>query len=140
MILIHYKISVSYDDAQQYTPNSEEARPGVRCLAGRQGPGLMALPRRRPVLGQAYRAMYRLARPTAAAQAPKGIVMPRLPEGYLVRKLFPVAQSGRLYLIGIPGEEPNLHLKSRGRLRSASIVGADLADVLCVGTTNAVIT
>ncbi|RZH99892.1 alkaline ceramidase, partial [Staphylococcus aureus] len=45
---------------------------------------------------------------------------------------------GRLYLIGIPGE-PTIVAGLRLRRMVASIVGADLADVLCVGYTNAYI-
>lgn len=45
---------------------------------------------------------------------------------------------GRLYLIGIPGE-PTIMSGLRLRRTVASIVGAELADVLCVGYSNAYI-
>lgn len=78
-----------------------------------------------------------------AAQAPKGIVMPaRLPNRIhpFVQEIVPVqlVRIGRLYLIGIPGE-PTIVAGLRLRRMVASIVGADLADVLCVGYTNAYI-
>lgn len=57
-----------------------------------------------------------------------------------VQEIVPVqlVRIGRLYLIGIPGE-PTIVAGLRLRRMVASIVGADLADVLCVGYTNAYI-
>lgn len=134
----------------EYTPDGEERRTGrpmfgAGAMAGTdEGPGFHGFRQgRNPFWDRLSRAMYRLARPTAAAQAPKGIVMPaRLPNRIhpFVQEIVPVqlVRIGRLYLIGIPGE-PTIVAGLRLRRMVASIVGADLADVLCVGYTNAYI-
>ncbi|GJP01205.1 neutral ceramidase [Mycobacterium marinum] len=88
-------------------------------------------------------AMYRLAGALGATQAPKGIVVPAgLPNRVhpFVQEIAPVqlVRIGRLYLIGIPGE-PTVVAGLRLRRTVASIVGAELADVLCVGYCNAYI-
>ena len=87
--------------------------------------------------------IYRFAAALRAAQAPKGIVVP----AHLLNRLQPFVQEivpvhlvriGRLYLIGIPGE-PTIVSGLRLRRTVASIVGAELNDVLCVGYCNAYI-
>jgi neutral ceramidase len=77
------------------------------------------------------------------AQAPKGLVAP----AGLLNRVRPFVQErvpiqliriGRLHLIGIPGE-PTIVSGLRLRRTVATIVGAHLQDVLCVGYSNAYI-
>src|SRR5262249_37936134 len=77
------------------------------------------------------------------AHAPKGIVLP----GGAMNRLAPFVQErvpvqllriGRLYLIGIPGEV-TITAGLRMRREVAAVVGADLADVLVAGYSNAYI-
>jgi neutral ceramidase len=77
------------------------------------------------------------------AQSPKGIVA----SGRFLNRFRPVVQErvpvqlvriGRLYLIAIPGE-PTIVAGLRLRRAVASVVGAELQDVLCVGYSNAYI-
>jgi neutral ceramidase len=77
------------------------------------------------------------------AQAPKGLVA----SAQFLNRVRPFVQErvpvqlvriGRLYLIAIPGE-PTIVAGLRLRRTVATIVGADLRDVLCVGYSNAYI-
>jgi neutral ceramidase len=75
------------------------------------------------------------------AHAPKGIVAPagllnRLAPLVQERVPVPLIRIGRLYLIAIPGE-PTIVSGLRLRRTVATIVGAKLQDVLCVGYSNA---
>ncbi|WP_454561594.1 neutral ceramidase [Mycobacterium haemophilum] len=98
---------------------------------------------RNPFWDRVSNAIYRLATSVRAVHAPKGIVIP----ARLLNRMHPFVQEvvpvhlmriGRLYLIGIPGE-PTIVAGLRLRRTVASIVGAKLADVLCVGYSNAYI-
>ncbi|QUR66384.1 neutral ceramidase [Mycobacterium spongiae] len=134
----------------EYTPDGQEhhtGRPivGAAAMAGTdEGKGLLGFHQgRNPFWDRVSRAIYRLAKSAGAAQTPKGIVLPaRLPNRIhpFIQEIVPVqlVRIGRLYLIGIPGE-PTIVSGLRLRRTVASIVGADLADVLCVGYSNAYI-
>ncbi|HWA66078.1 MAG TPA: neutral/alkaline ceramidase [Mycobacteriales bacterium] len=87
--------------------------------------------------------VYRASPRLRDAQAPKGIVLP----GGLLNRLGPFVQErvpvqllriGRLHLIGIPGEV-TITAGLRMRREVAAVLGADLADVLVAGYSNAYI-
>jgi neutral ceramidase len=87
--------------------------------------------------------VYRASSKLRDSQAPKGIVLP----GGLLNRFAPFVQErvpvqliriGRLYLIGIPGEV-TITAGLRMRREVASVVGADLADVLVAGYSNSYI-
>lgn len=133
-----------------YTPDGQErhtGRPvvGAGAMAGTdEGEGFRGFRQgRNPFWDRLSGAVYRIATSMRAAQAPKGLVVP----GHLPNRIHPFVQEivpvqlvrvGRLYLIGIPGE-PTIVAGLRLRRTVASIVGAELADVICVGYTNAYI-
>ncbi|KAA1249139.1 neutral/alkaline ceramidase [Mycobacterium simiae] len=134
----------------EYTPDGQEHRTGRPMIAASmmagtdEGEGFPGFRQgRNPFWDRISRAIYRFAAAVRAGHAPKGIVVP----AHLVNRLSPFVQEivpvhlvriGRLYLIGIPGE-PSIVSGLRLRRTVASIVGADLADVLCVGYSNAYI-
>lgn len=134
----------------EYTPDGQDHRTGRPMIAaatmagtaeGRGFPGFHQ--GRNPFWDRVSSTIYRLATPLRAIHAPKAMVIP----AHLVNRLSPFVQEivpvhlvriGRLYLIGIPGE-PTIVAGLRLRRTVASIVGAELADVLCVGYSNAYI-
>lgn len=131
----------------QFTPDGQPHRTGRPMIAaamfagtdeGEGFPGFQQGQGRNPFWDNISRGIYRLAGKLRAAQQPKGMVLP----AHLLNRLQPFIQEvvpvqllriGRLYLIGIPGE-PTIVSGLRLRRTVASIVGADLDDVLCVGT------
>ncbi len=134
----------------QYTPDGREHRTGRPMIAAAmfagtdEGEGFPGFRQGRNFLwDNISRLVYRLGARTRAAQEPKGMVIP----AHLLNRLQPFIQEtvpvqliriGRLYLIGIPGE-PTITSGLRLRRTVASILGADLNDVLCVGYSNAYI-
>jgi neutral ceramidase len=134
----------------EYTPDGQERRTGPALIAAAtmagtdEGEGFSGFRQgRNPFWDRLSSTLYRFAAKLRAAQAPKGIVLP----AHLINRLQPFVQEtvpvhlvriGRLYLIGIPGE-PTIVSGLRLRRTVASIVGADLNDVLCVGYCNAYI-
>ncbi|CCK62771.1 neutral ceramidase [Mycobacterium canetti] len=134
----------------EYTPDGQEHRTGrpifaAAAMAGTdEGEGFRGFRQgRNPFWDKLSGAIYWLAKPVGAVHAPKGLVVP----AFLLNRIQPFVQEivpvqlvrlGRLYLIGIPGE-PTIVAGLRLRRTVASIVGADLADVLCVGYSNAYI-
>ncbi|CAM4121153.1 Neutral ceramidase [Mycobacterium basiliense] len=134
----------------EYTPDGQEhctGRPMIAAatMAGTdEGEGFRGFHQgRNPFWDKLSHSIYRLARSLRAAQAPKGIVVP----AHVLNRIHPFVEEivpvqlvriGRLYLIGIPGE-PTIVAGLRLRRTVASIVGAELADVLCVGYSNAYI-
>ncbi|MBS9532487.1 neutral/alkaline ceramidase [Mycobacterium sp. M1] len=146
-------IRVDLGDVQvrgEFTPDGKPHRTGrpmvaAAALAGTdEGEGFPGFHQGRNLLFDTVSAgVYRLNRRLRDAHAPKGLIAP----GSLLNRLRPFMQErvpvqllriGRLYLIGIPGE---VTIVAGLRLRRvvAGIVGADLADVLCVGYSNAYI-
>ncbi|MHA7652075.1 neutral ceramidase [Mycobacterium sp. ML4] len=134
----------------EYTPDGHERRTGRPMIAAAmfagtdEGEGFAGFRQgRNPFWDRISRGIYRLAGRLRAVQEPKGMVIP----AHAVNRLAPFIQEvvpvqllriGRLYLICIPGE-PTIVSGLRLRRTVASIVGADLADVLCVGYCNAYI-
>lgn len=136
----------------QFTPDGQPRRTGRPMIAaamfagtdeGEGFPGFQQGQGRNPIWDNLSRGIYRLAKKVRATQQPKGMVLP----AHLLNRLQPFIQEvvpvqllriGRLYLIGIPGE-PTIVSGLRLRRTVASIVGADLDDVLCVGYSNAYI-
>jgi neutral ceramidase len=134
----------------EFTPDGHEHRTGRALIAAAtmagtdEGEGFPGFQQgRNPFWDKLSSTVYRFAGRLRAAQAPKGIVVP----AHLINRLEPFVQEivpvhlvriGRLYLIGIPGE-PTIVSGLRLRRTVASIVGADLNDVLCVGYCNAYI-
>ncbi|ORA17892.1 alkaline ceramidase [Mycobacterium asiaticum DSM 44297] len=134
----------------EYTPDGQEhytgrAQIAAATMAGTdEGEGFRGFRQgRNPFWDKLSGGIYRLSERMRAAHAPKGIVVP----AHLVNRLQPFVQEivpvhlvriGRLYLIGIPGE-PTIVSGLRLRRTVASIVGAELNDVLCVGYCNAYI-
>jgi neutral ceramidase len=119
---------------------------GAAALAGTdEGPGFFGFKQGRNRLIDAFSraTYYRFSKRLRDAQAPKGIVLP----GGAMNRLAPFVQErvpvqllriGRLYLIGIPGEV-TITAGLRMRREVASIVGAELDDVLVAGYSNAYI-
>ena len=118
---------------------------GAAALAGTdEGPAFRAFRQgANPLLDRLSALLYRVTPRLAASQAPKALVVP----GSLLNRLVPLAQErvpvqlmriGQLYLIGIPGEV-TIVAGLRLRRTVASIVGADLEDVLVAGYSNAYI-
>lgn len=118
---------------------------GAAALAGTdEGPAFRAFRQgANPWWDRLSTALYRLAPALAASQAPKALVVP----GSLLNRFVPLAQErvpvqlfriGPLYLIGIPGEV-TIVAGLRLRRTVASILGAELRDVLVVGYSNAYI-
>lgn len=134
----------------QYTPDGQEHRTGRPIIAAAtiagtdDGEGFRGFRQgRNPFWDKLSSAIYWVAKSVRAVHAPKGMVIP----AHLLNRMHPFVQEivpvqlvriGRLYLIGIPGE-PTIVAGLRLRRTVASIVGADLADVLCVGYSNAYI-
>jgi neutral ceramidase len=134
----------------EYTPDGQVHRTGRALIAAAtmagtdEGEGFRGFRQgRNPFWDRLSDTIYRFAAALRAAQAPKGIVVP----AHLLNRLQPFVQEivpvhlvriGRLYLIGIPGE-PTIVSGLRLRRTVASIVGAELNDVLCVGYCNAYI-
>jgi neutral ceramidase len=134
----------------EYTPDGQEHRTGppmigAALMAGTdEGEGFPGFRQgRNPFWDRLSGAVYRFARSLGKVQAPKAIVVP----AHLLSRMHPFIQEivpvqlvrvGRLYLIGIPGE-PTIVAGLRLRRTVAPIVGAELADVLCVGYSNAYI-
>ncbi len=134
----------------EFTPDGHERRTGRPVIAAAmfagtdEGEGFPGFRQgRNPFWDKVSRSIYRISRKLRAAQQPKGMVIP----AHLLNRLQPFIQEivpvqlvriGRLYLIGIPGE-PTIVSGLRLRRAVASIVGADLDDVLCVGYCNAFI-
>lgn len=134
----------------EFTPDGDEHQTGRPMIAAAmfagtdEGEGFPGFRQgRNPFWDSLSRGVYRLAGKLRSAQQPKGMVIP----AHLVNRLQPFIQEvvpvqlvriGRLYLIGIPGE-PTIVSGLRLRRTVASIVGADLDDVLCVGYCNAYI-
>lgn len=134
----------------EYTPDGHEHRTGHPLIAASmfagtdEGEGFPGFRQgRNPFWDKVSGAIYRLSAKVRAAQQPKGMVLP----AHLLSRVQPFVQEvapvhlvriGRLYLIGIPGE-PTIVSGLRLRRTVASIVGADLDDVLCVGYCNAYI-
>ncbi|HVT22160.1 MAG TPA: neutral/alkaline non-lysosomal ceramidase N-terminal domain-containing protein [Mycobacteriales bacterium] len=119
---------------------------GAAALAGTdEGPGFPGFKQgRNRIIDALSRATYyRFSSRLRDGQAPKGIVLP----GGVMNRIAPFVQErvpvqllriGRLYLIGIPGEV-TITAGLRMRREVASVVGADLADVLVAGYSNAYI-
>lgn len=119
---------------------------GAAALAGTdEGPAFRAFRQGRNPAWDAIsaRVFYRLSPSLADAQSPKALIVP----GGLLNRWVPLAQErvpvqllriGPLYLIGIPGEV-TIVAGLRLRRTVASIVGAELQDVLVVGYSNAYI-
>jgi neutral ceramidase len=134
----------------EYTPDGREHRTGRPMVAASmfagtdEGEGFPGFRQgRNPFWDSISRGIYRLAARVRAAQEPKGLVLPAHAFNRLqpfIQEVVPVhlLRIGRLYLIGIPGE-PTIVAGLRLRRTVASIVGADLDDVLCVGYCNAYI-
>ncbi|MCV6986845.1 neutral/alkaline ceramidase [Mycobacterium shinjukuense] len=134
----------------EYTPDGHQHRTGHPMIAAAtmagtdEGEGFRGFRQgRNPFWDNVSNAIYRFVGSVAAVHAPKAIVVP----AHLLNRMHPFVQEivpvhlvriGRLYLIGIPGE-PTIVAGLRLRRTVASIVGAELADVLCVGYTNAYI-
>ena len=134
----------------EYAPDGQPHRTGrpmiaAATLAGTDdGAGFVGFHQgQNPLWDRTSDAIYRFSTSMRAAHAPKGIVLP----AHLLNRIHPFVQEivpvhlvriGRLYLIGIPGE-PTIVAGLRLRRTVASIVGAELADVLCVGYSNAYI-
>lgn len=134
----------------EYTPDGREHRTGRALIAAAtmagtdEGEGFPGFRQGRNTFwDKLSSAIYRVGTALCAAQSPKGMVVP----AHLLNRLQPFVQEivpvhlvriGRLYLIGIPGE-PTIVSGLRLRRTVASIVGADLNDVLCVGYCNAYI-
>ncbi|BBX99167.1 neutral ceramidase [Mycobacterium lacus] len=134
----------------EYAPDGQPHRTGRPMIAAAtmagtdEGEGFHGFHQgRNPFWDRLSSAIYRLATSARAVHAPKGVVVP----AHLVNRIHPFVEEvvpihlvriGRLYLIGIPGE-PTIVAGLRLRRTVASIVGADLADVLCVGYCNAYI-
>lgn len=132
----------------EYTPDGHEHRTGRPMIAASmfagtdEGEGFPGFRQgSNPFWDKVSSAIYRLSAKVRASQQPKGMVLP----AHLLSRLQPFIQEvapvhlvrvGRLYLIGIPGE-PTIVAGLRLRRAVASIVGADLSDVLCVGYCNA---
>jgi neutral ceramidase len=119
---------------------------GAAALAGTdEGKGFPGFKqgRNRIVDAISRNVIYRLSPTLRDSQSPKGIVLP----GGAINRLAPIVQQrvpvqllriGRLYLIGIPGEV-TITMGLRMRREVAAAVGADLADVLVAGYSNAYI-
>ncbi len=134
----------------EFSPDHREHRTGrpmvaAAALAGTDdGIGFRGFHQgRNPVWDTASSALYRVSPKLRDQHAPKGLVAP----GSLFNRITPFVQErvpvqliriGRLYLIGIPGE-PTIVSGLRLRRVVAAVVGAELADVLCVGYSNAYI-
>ncbi|MGB9305409.1 MAG: neutral ceramidase [Mycobacterium sp.] len=134
----------------EFTPDGHEHRTGHPMIAAAtmagtdEGEGFPGFRQgRNPFWDKTSNAIYWLAKSMQTVQAPKGIVVP----AHLLNRIHPFVQEvvpvqlvriGRLYLIAIPGE-PTIVSGLRLRRTVASIVGAELADVLCVGYSNAYI-
>ncbi|OBK31726.1 alkaline ceramidase [Mycobacterium asiaticum] len=133
-----------------YTPDGRERRTGRPMIAAAmfagtdEGEGFRGFRQGRNLFWDTVsRGIYRTAKVLRAVQEPKGMVLP----AHLLNRVQPFIQEivpvhlvriGRLYLIGIPGE-PTIVSGLRLRRTVASIVGAELNDVLCVGYCNAYI-
>jgi neutral ceramidase len=119
---------------------------GAAALAGTdEGPGFWPFKQGRNRLVDAFsrHVLYRFSEQLRDSQSPKGIVLPggRLNRiTPMVQELVPVQllRIGKLYLIGIPGEV-TITAGLRMRREVASVVGADLSDVLVAGYSNAYI-
>jgi neutral ceramidase len=119
---------------------------GAASLAGTdEGPGFWPFKQGRNRITDALSraTYYRFSARLRDGQAPKGIVLP----GGVMNRLAPFVQErvpvqllriGRLYLIGIPGEV-TITAGLRMRREVASVVGAELDDVLVAGYSNAYI-
>ncbi len=133
-----------------YTPDGHERRTGRPMIAAAmfagtdEGEGFPGFRQgRNPFWDKISRGIYRMAGKVRAAQEPKGMVIPARALNRLapfIQEIVPVQllRIGRLYLIGVPGE-PTIVAGLRLRRTVASIVGAELDDVLCVGYCNAYI-
>ena len=134
----------------EFTPDGQEHRTGRPMIAAAlmagtdEGEGVPGFRQgRNPFWDRLSGAVYRFTRSARAVQAPKGIVLPVRPVNRMhpfIQEIVPIQliRVGRLYLIGVPGE-PTIVAGLRLRRTVASIVGAELADVLCVGYSNAYI-
>lgn len=134
----------------EYTPDGREHRTGRPMIAAAmfagtdEGEGFSGFHQgRNPFWDKLSRGIYRIAGKLRAAQEPKGMVIPAHALNRLqpfIQEIVPVQllRIGRLYLISIPGE-PTIVSGLRLRRTVASIVGADLDDVLCMGYCNAYI-
>jgi neutral ceramidase len=119
---------------------------GAAALAGTdEGPGFPGFRQgTNPVWDWLSRHVaYRLFARLRDSQAPKGIVMPggvlnRLTSFVQERVPVQLLRIGQLYLIGIPGEV-TIVAGLRMRRAVASVVGADVRDVLVAGYSNAYI-
>ncbi|MCV6972992.1 neutral ceramidase [Mycobacterium bourgelatii] len=134
----------------EFTPDGQPHRTGrpmisAAMMAGTDdGAGFAGFRQgRNPFWDKVSGAVYQRAAALGSTQSPKGIVVP----AGLINRMTPfiseivpvqLLRIGRLYLIGIPGE-PTIMSGLRLRRTVASIVGAELADVLCVGYSNAYI-
>ncbi len=138
------------DVRPEFTPDGQPHRTGPAMAAASQiagtddGAGFAGFRQGRNALVDGLSStIYGFSARTRAAHAPKGLVVPL----YRLNRIRPFVQErvpvqlvrlGRLYLVAIPGE-PTIVAGLRLRRTVAEIVGADLADVLCVGYSNAYI-
>ncbi|MFK4084945.1 neutral/alkaline non-lysosomal ceramidase N-terminal domain-containing protein [Kribbella sp. NPDC020789] len=112
---------------------------GASALAGSEedGPAFPGFHEgRNPLWDSISRLIYRRLPRLGDVQAPKALVVGGL-RGHYVARCAPVQllRIGRLYLLGIPAEV-TIVAGLRLRRTVASVVGADLADVLVVGYSN----
>jgi len=133
----------------EYTPDGQEHRTGRPMIAAamvcgdRRGRGFPRLsPGPKPVLGQDIRGHLPVRHFDAGVQAPKAMVLP----AHLLNRMHPfvagdrsraAVRVGRLYLIGIPGEPTSS--RAYGCAHGGIDRRRQLADVLCVGYSNAYI-
>ena len=136
--------------APEFTPDGRPHRTSPPIAAASQlagtddGEGFPGFKQgRNPLVDALSARIYRRNARLRDAQAPKGLAM----TGRLLNRVRPFIQTrvpvqliriGRLYLITVPGE-PTIVSGLRLRRTVAAIVGAELADVLCVGYSNAYI-
>ncbi|HUP99390.1 MAG TPA: neutral/alkaline non-lysosomal ceramidase N-terminal domain-containing protein [Aeromicrobium sp.] len=132
----------------EFTPDERQHRTGPPMAAASQiagtddGAGFPGFRQgRNPLLDRLSSVIYRRNERLRDAHAPKGLVAP----AGLLNRVAPFVQErvpvqllriGRLHLIAIPGE-PTIVSGLRLRRTVATIVGASLQDVLCVGYSNA---